>query len=826
MKLTFAIVLVLLSTTVSYAKAPCTYVQGQSSVVLTLNSRPQARVIVDLTSSSGRTLNVKFEPSADSPLTREVRLPGQPGENWSISAAGDRAAVATPDGKGSIFVSYMATADCASMAIPLQLHMLQIGLTVATWIAIADTEISLSVSPQAGALEDLGATSATIEMGSVGGARRGLDSAIPDALRETLSLLAEIAVDRAKAEGARIFKTRIQKYLCEQLTLKAVFGTISYGDQRLLPATCAQVENLRLNDLGASATGFIDALREDIADVVLPAVIGQLPAKLPPSVRFSSPTATAVFRIAAGAVRRGFTADSVKLAALSLLEIADIPAPLKRAIRVALQCARQQCSLGDIHALMDELTSEVLDAAQVPTSLRPVIDLAIDCATRTCAHADLKTLVDGLATKVTPADAARIPEPVKKALNVAVKCVAVAGGCKAKDVRLFIAELTPLVLSTTKVPTAMKPVVEFAVKCTVQTCTGADLTALAASLTVSVADAVEIPDSVRHALEIATRCSKSTCTASDVKAFLREFSPLDPFWIDAALRLANILQPRPNADASKLGGELVDLLLDVVKQQCKSDRKCEIVANSIRDITVGVIEADYLRALGGVQGVFTATSLGEKLEGKPLELAASIASYVSTYRETKDKDAAQARELRKKALEGLIDAGTDRTNRGRAVIVSLGASVGFTGGWRRLDTPPATTVDSTQRLLDLRLPMGITVQRIPTADSRTGFGFYGMFSFVDVAQFVGSPVTASQTDPNTMVTTTTTVDPVIRWSDIVALELQAGARFGSDRIPLTIGFDLYYRPRVGFETASGTETTSVRYFGGFVGFNVPFFDLN
>jgi hypothetical protein len=809
------------------ARAPCTYPQTDASLLVTATARPIARIVIDLRSDKGRSLTVTFDASPDTPLVHELRLPGSPGDIWTVSAAGDRAAFATPDGKGSVFMAYLPKAACSANTIDVALHSLVVGLNKTSWVQVDDAPmISVKLSAKAMRLDRIGLADATLDATALVPSTRGLDSAIPDAVRETLSLLAEIAVDRAKAEGARLLKNRIQRYLCAELTIGRVFGTAAHASQRLLPATCGQLDNLRFSDLGASATALVQALREDTIDVVVPALLDALP-RVPGADKLRTPMARAALHVASTAARRGFSPDSARMAALSLLDVADIPTPLARALRVAIQCTKQACSLGDVRALMQELTNDLLAAANIPPSFAPLVQFAVTCAAQpggpNCTGANLQAKIAGLA--VTPADiGAGVPDPVRSALALAVQCSAT--GCTTSDVAAFVAELTPIVIARAAVPGKYRPVIDLAVQCTLQQCALTQFQMLVATLTgtLALADLTQIPDALRAPIDVAVRCvGAGACGPAEIRAFLEALRVVDPFWVDAALRLITIVRPRADADGAKLGGELVDLLLDVVKHECP-DRKCEVLATAMRDVSVGVIEADYLRALGGVQAAFVAIGVADRLRGKPLELAASIASYVSTYRETKDKDAGVARDLRKKALEGLIDAATDRSNRPGNWIVSVGASVGFSGGWRRLVTAPASGVDATQQLRDVRLPLGFSVQSMPASGSRLGWGWYGMLGVADLAQFVSSPIERTTTAMNE--TTTTSIDSETTWSDFVAIELQLGFRFGSARVPLTAGFDIYYRPRARFEIEDTTRSTPILHIGGFIGFNVPFFDLN
>lgn len=706
----------------------CAVTSNGHAFVVSVSPRPQGRIIVDLNSASGRSVTVSFDGNVDSPLSREVELVGS--EKWVVSASGERSAIPTQDGKGSVFLSYSATfAGCSDAKAKgtATLNSLVVAMDGTKWVATTPPQpVTITVTRTG---QDLSATGATATgVAGLPSSNRGLDSAIPDALRETLSLLAEIAVDRAKAEGARLLKKRIKKYLCDDLSVGSVFGTTADGDQRLLPSTCGQLENLRISDLGGSATGFVDAIREDLVDVVVPAMLARFGAA--PAIAKNAPV---VMRFVSSSIRRGFSADEVRMALLSLLDDADIPTEVKASLKVALQCTKQDCSLADLKAMLIDLGAKKLGLDEETIA---AVEAAWRCLDRGCSTAEVKAALTTLVAK--------------------------AG-------------------SVTGVPASAVTLVEDCIATTPKQCTQQ---ALATAL-----------EAIRSKLGVALA--------------------VDPFWSEAALRMIAILRPRADNDPKKLGAELVDLLVDVAKYKCAKDRKCEVVATSLRDVAVGLLEADYLRALGGVQATLVATNLGSRLKGKPLELVASVASYVSTYRDTKDQDAKVAHDLRKKALEGLIDAGTDRTNREGDVIVSLAASVGFTAGHSTLRTS-ITGVNDKQTVRDLRIPVGLTVQHIPA--NFAGLSLYATFAVADLAGFVSSPAVNENKDMN--------VDTKTRWSDFVLAEAQVGVRLFSARMPLVVGFDVYYKPRVTYEVSGSNETTAVVQVGAFAGFNIPFFDLN
>jgi hypothetical protein len=80
------------------------------------------------------------------------------------------------------------------------------------------------------------------------------------------------------AEAMRLVKNKVQQ-VCKKLQLTLVDKNAK-TDAPLLPATCGQLENLRLSDLGGSARALVTALREDMAGTVVPALFKRLQAEL------------------------------------------------------------------------------------------------------------------------------------------------------------------------------------------------------------------------------------------------------------------------------------------------------------------------------------------------------------------------------------------------------------------------------------------------------------------------------------------------------------------------------------------------------------------
>lgn len=214
---------------------------------------------------------------------------------------------------------------------------------------------------------------------------------------------------------------------------------------------------------------------------------------------------------------------------------------------------------------------------------------------------------------------------------------------------------------------------------------------------------------------------------------------------------------------------------------------------------------------------------------------------------TLDPESATAqREARKKNIEALIDATTQRKGRSGQVIVSLGANVGLIPGYVGLRSPsdPATkklesclssfigapncevptgAVDENGDLLKetasevayipLTLPMGIAVDYMarpcPAAangtcnpDRRWTVGFHAQISPVDLGLFLPKDADKPLED--------------LTWNDFLMIGTSAGLAFGTPQNMFVVGGDLRYAPYA-------RDTTQIM---ATVSYYVPFFDFN
>jgi hypothetical protein len=226
---------------------------------------------------------------------------------------------------------------------------------------------------------------------------------------------------------------------------------------------------------------------------------------------------------------------------------------------------------------------------------------------------------------------------------------------------------------------------------------------------------------------------------------------------------------------------------------------------AITELLVAIAEDDHTKALA------SATALVRQLVPrippeltKGAQLIGSVVSYAEVYAASKGQDPKEARDARKKALEGLIDAATDRSGRGGAWVLSLGSNVGFSA----TRTAPRATIEDSWAP-QLRVPLGLALDELPL-DSKSGWrvGFHTGITIGDLGQFAAIGKDGQVDD--------------VRWNDFLSPGVEVGAIFGSPTRAFNLSFHVEYAPALFPKDDKGG---AVR-FGLSLGYYIPFFDLN
>lgn len=211
----------------------------------------------------------------------------------------------------------------------------------------------------------------------------------------------------------------------------------------------------------------------------------------------------------------------------------------------------------------------------------------------------------------------------------------------------------------------------------------------------------------------------------------------------------------------------------------------------------------------------------------------ALTSYATSYRPTKDGQgadlASRRADERKKAMEALVDAVTDRTNRGGEWVFSFGANVGFAVSY----VNPQDPQDASRKDLDngsgqinrtpLRLETGFALDLVPNPTpgrilpSGWGVGFHAQASILDLAQYIASrePTPANSAANNEI----EIAKPRVATAAFLGGSL--GLLVGPPRYPAVLGAFAGWAPDLEFGS-----TRSAWMVGGSAGIYVPFIDFN
>lgn len=204
----------------------------------------------------------------------------------------------------------------------------------------------------------------------------------------------------------------------------------------------------------------------------------------------------------------------------------------------------------------------------------------------------------------------------------------------------------------------------------------------------------------------------------------------------------------------------------------------------------------------------------------------AISSYAASYRaagKDGEVDEAAREQERKKALESVIDAFTDRSHRGGETVFSLGADVGFQfAGMATVNDDNLPNGEGSDYVHNpFSMPMGLALQRLPDPQA-SGVGCHIMATVIDPAQYA----TMSSWDSDAKFVRATP-------ATAVRLGLRGGLLLGEPGFPISIVGHVSYSPALELwpEAEEGAEpvtpqSLSVWMYGISAGIYVPFLDFN
>lgn len=847
------------------ASAPCkvtfakdlelTY-SAQNVLVVRLSNPPSTRTRLSFDSDHNGHHELEWDLAVDPRLTQEVTL--ERDARWHVTAVvesftirqGNVATLVTTgafesDEKapGVLSASYLAAASSDAVLVPTA----DSKVPKPTHIA----PLSLDGWPRPAftfTCHELPTIDSTpfAPVVSVGGAsQRGL-STIPAPVAEALSILGEIAVDRAKAGAMAIVKGRFVAPLCGSEfdpTAGVKLSTIGLaGGALALPRTCALLQQLRLEDVLSSGKPLLRAVRDDLRLSLAPAGIERIAG---------SSAWGAMVKDALGMVNRAIDRGSFSVidaeaaidglkdvrVLLSTASLADATSRARLEIAIAgvldAQAMQKRCAwTTDARAcavaLIDDRTADELRTYIATLGLNSArADLADELA-----HIDDVAGVFGVVIGQKLADlklpigqlpACRhltLPDPMRCARAIARGIWTVFDlssvrellqldrktieGLLAKQLETRLTDQTSMAARALGVACRARLAVGVLHKCSGGACSTDDIGKMFANPADYFAKDPEFPQ-------------KLCWTGSDYRGESRDLTPYRAFVEDGLELLAAAKQSTSARMATVL--RMVTRLTQEAAGCESGDRptaRCgefEVVG----EMLIAIAENDPAKALGSV------TSLIKKLVPrvppaltKGTQLLGSVAAYAEVYEDTKDRDPKAAREARTKALEGLIDAATDRHDRGGEWIVSIGSNVGLGATWTspRAAKSASDTTDTTKDNAwapQVRVPIGFDLDWLPSA-SRSGWraGLHTGVTIGDLGQFaaVGS---GGNID-------------TVRWDNFISPGVEVGLLLGSPQFSFNISVHAEYAPAL-FSDAATSSSGAFRM-GFSLGYYVPFFDFN
>lgn len=628
---------------------------GDARVTVHLANPPSARLRMSFDrTNDGRHVEVEWDPAVQSELTRTVTLPVG---DWMVVASVEPLTFTQSSGTVVVQTRF---GGLATHGNKLRLTGTYVAMIAALGVSPDSSQRNLSLWPKptlslsCNGLPSLDSARFPVTAGAgAGSGLRGFGP-VPTALTETLSLLAEIAVDRTKSGAMKLLQKRLVDPFCGNTDTRITLAKLGLGwaDELALPRTCELLRNLRLEAILSSGRALLVALRDDLRYTVAPAgaaAIGRADPLLHAAVN-------SFVQIANRAIDGGGV-DSLA-AQLAIEALAKIER-LKLQIPAYMQVGLSQVLKAILHR----------DAALV-THLQRVLDVT---CTNDCVPKVAAALV---ALASTPfgdwSSDPKLIATLRRAIddNATVNTL-VGHACQA---RLAVAVIK---------------------RCSKDGCSAHD-----------VADMIERP--AQH-FAVDNEAPFAACWTQD-KSFRSpggELATLQQVVVDGIRVVAPALQTEAR-DRAKAIVKIALALIDRWLDDTSMGQRRRLQVEALAETAIALIDEDYATAL-----VRFVRLVAETREGrvpvpvsKLIQLVGAVATYSTVYRDTKAADPEAARAARKEALTAIIDNATDRSERDDVWIVSIGSNVGLS----------ATFVDafdseagSTRFDPGVRIPLGIAV---------------------------------------------------------------------------------------------------------------------
>lgn len=746
------------------------HVTALTRLALTLSNPTTERLRVSFDEAGGAHREVEWDPAVSTALTREFRL--EPGD-WTITVGSEAQAFSQPAGTvmirarfeplvpratgATIDGVYVATAITATPSAPT---------LITAW---PRPRLALMCNPTPVQSMADAQFAANVTTSAADGSVRGLGVA-PEIITDTLALLAEIAIDRARAGALDVLRRRLVEPFCVNDATRVTLKRLTLGDsgEVALPRTCELLRSLRLDDVLASGRPLLFALRDDLRFTIAPAVVVKLARG---DVHVERVLRGVVSIVNAAIDRGGFDVLQAQLA----LELVTAVEHAGTAVVAEVQdeFARQiATALGALPAADHATVVAIAGALGAPCAATPCSPGERDAA----AKALVATLSKGwrwtdVATRAKVS--AVVVAAVRQAAGGDRLRSAIAYGCQAR-----------LVVTIVK-------------RCSGGGCTAGDLSALIARPGDYFAKDTELPAAL--------------CWANgDYVAPPADIAALQRLVIDGLALVAPVVEGRGRERARAA----VRLIAQFATRTAVDEDVDKVTA--FADLAVAVIDEDYGTAFGRFLSLVEAVAPPtpqHRVVRKFAQLIGAVASYAVVYRETKDSDPAEAREARKRALSSIIDAMTDRAERSDEKLVSIGSNVGLSYSVRNVDQD-STSDDPWQPAV--RVPLGLRIEYLRKRGAGGGAGVGGFvgLQLVDLGQFI-------RPDEDDELA-------AVEWADFLSLGAEAGISHAWLGRELNLAVHASYGPSLRHSNSDTThpQGTGVWTVGVALGYYVPFIDLN
>jgi hypothetical protein len=359
-----------------------------------LSNPPPARLRVSFDADGGVHNELEWDPAVSGELTRGVMLgPRAAGASreWRVTVTTEPSSYTQAQGVVLIHTRFgpLVLGPGASPTTATLTGVYVALLAAAASGAVEQRELNGWPAPQ---LElSCSATRATRRMeeesfapaagGDAAAGLRGFGVA-PELVTETLSLLTEIAVDRAKTGAMRLLLKNLVVPFCgdsDQGKKALALSALGLGKDEgaALPRTCGVLLSLRLDDILSSGRSLLASLRDDLRFTVAPA----LAEKLAESVGVSGEEMEALLAILHTAIDRGGFDVLSAQAALDLASTQGFRQALLGGLRrlpVADQtslvaAAKLNCPGGDCASVLPALVVGLMKAPNLTAVLKALI---------------------------------------------------------------------------------------------------------------------------------------------------------------------------------------------------------------------------------------------------------------------------------------------------------------------------------------------------------------------------------------------------------------------------------------------------------------------